>query len=123
MTLTNERILNAYVPLQNLYHQKLQVGTSKKLFDLIHKIRPVMDFQIEQEQQFLEEHPPVRLENDKYVFSTPEDANAFRERLAELAQLETDIDDVPLIIETANEPVFEISGNDIEKLQPLVEIK
>ncbi len=122
MTITNDVILNAYMPLKELYKQRLRAATSRKLYDMIRAIQPTIDFQIEQEQQFLEQHPPKGQENGAYVFNSAEEANAFRTRISELTSLETELNVDKLVIDTSKEPDFEISGEDIEKISPLVDI-
>lgn len=99
-------IIAAYKALSNLSEQTLPLKTAWNISKLMGKLRKFWDFQTSEESKFFQAHPVEPGENGTVIFKSVEDAKAFRERMAELAEMEQEVDITP----------FSMSLNDSAKL-------
>lgn len=100
-------IMQAYKALLQLSGQELPIREAWNVAKLMDKLRPYWDFQAAEEQKFLTAHE-WRPDNNGVRFDKPEDAEAFGQRVREIAELEQDVEVKP----------FELRLTDNIKLTP-----
>ncbi len=113
-------IIRAYKSLKKLSDQNLPIATACKIHRLIVKIRPVFEFQVEEENKMLNQLNPEVKGNGNIEFESVEDAQLFKSRMNELSDLEVeDIEITPVSIVAPADAV--LTPNDIEALEGFIE--
>ena len=113
------KIVSAYKALTKLSQQDLPIRLAFDLFKIKQLMQPQWDFQIEEETKAsmsAKQLPGGRLE-----FPSPEEAEAFRKKIAEIGEM-----DVELEIKKASIPLtaeIRLSVEDIEALKDFVEFE
>lgn len=125
-------LINAFVSAKYLNQQRLSdVSTAKKIYQLMTKLQPSLDFQLQEEQKIYEEHSSYSPE----MGGCPIPANATPEERAKLIQEAKEVGlALKKINETEVDPIefekFEfdceknsisISGEDIGNLEPFID--
>ncbi len=122
MKSTNQKASQAYGILIGMGRKQIPTPVAYKLYKLRQKLKGVMEFITEQEQNLAEEHGVVIGNDGRFVF--PED-QAVKEKFTaahtELLDAECDIEGEETVIRLADLPdKMEISMNEIEALDGLV---
>lgn len=112
------QVINAIKALNTLSEQPLPLPISYKLFKLRKWLQPAWDFQIEQEKEIFKLYPPEKIENGMFKFKSPEDAQGFKDKMAELGELQAEITYEPINI-SMSEDIMLTPAN-IEALQDFV---
>lgn len=130
--MTQRDILNAYVSARYLNQQRLSdVSIAKKIYQLMQKLQPSLDFQIQEEQKIYGAHPDYSPE----LRGCPIPEVCTSERRAELTKEAEEVSAaLKALNETKVDPIdfekFEfdceknkisISGEDIGNLEPFIE--
>lgn len=120
--------IQAYKALSKIMMQDTSLPISKKVFDLHEKLRPIWDFQVNEETKIAARHPNVDPVSASVRYPT-NDKEAEKKALAELEAFEKDIRDLsemepaiktePFTIYMDQENL-RISGNDIKALTGLI---
>lgn len=112
-------IVGAYKVLTKLSQQDLPIRLAFDLFKIKQQLQPQWDFQIEEETKAsaaAKQLPGGRLE-----FQTTEEADAFRKRLAEIGEIDVEMEikkpSIPLTAE------IRLSVEDVEALKDFVEFE
>ena len=113
------KIVSAYKALTKLSQQDLPIRLAFDLFKIKQQLQPQWDFQIEEETKAAataKQLPGGRLE-----FPSPEEVEAFRKRIAEIGDMDVDLEikkaSIPLTAE------IRLSVEDIEALKDFVEFE
>ena len=115
------RIISAYKSLRKLADRELPIRIACQIHRLTVKLRPVWDFQVQEEQKLCDRLHPKN-EDGKLVFETPEGAQEFRDRLKELNGMEVeDIELKPITIPIPDG--ITLTPADIEALEGFVEFE
>lgn len=125
-------LINAYVSAKYLNQQRLSdVSTAKKVYQLMTKLQPSIDFQIQEEQKIYDANPDYSPElngcaipasaspeeREKYIQETKNVSNAFKK----LSETEVDpIEFEKFTFDCEKNPVS-LSGEDIGNLEPFIE--
>lgn len=115
------KIIETFPMVMTLSRQKLPLWASKKVFALRKQMQPAWEFRGEEERKMLEEMQPEQLENGGLKFRTDEDANEWAARVREMNELEEDVQGIELSMKDGIEKLDIFSGEDIERLQGVVD--
>lgn len=119
-TMKQHEIIQAYKALRKLANQELPIKAACKIHRLMVSIRPVWDFQREEEDKILRRLKPDVVEGGGLKFKTVEEAQQFRDRMEELANMDAEcMGASPITI-----PMPEgarLAASDIEALEGFVE--
>ena len=130
--MTQKDIVNAFFSARYLNQQRLSdVSTAKKIYQLMKKLQPSLDFQMQEEQKIYDAHPDYSPELNGCQLP----ADCTPERRAELTKEAKDVSDaLKALNETEVEPIdfkkfqfdcaknsIPISGEDIGNLEPFIE--
>ena len=110
-------IIKAYKSICKLSQLDLPIRLAFDLFKVKMVLQPQWDFQIEEETKAASTAKP--LENGQYEFPTTEGANAFREKMQEIGQIEVDMK-FPKVRIPLSIPGLKLSVEDIEALKDFV---
>ena len=113
------KIIQAMKALNTLAAQALPIKTACAIHRMRVALRPAWEFQQEEEEKLLSRLHPMLNSNGSLDFKTPKDAQEFREKLKELADMEAD----GIAIQPINVATMEgikLSANDIEALDGFV---
>lgn len=111
-------IIRAYKALKKLGEQELPIKTACKVHRLMVSLRPVWEFQVQEEEKIISRLQPGMNGGD-LQFKTPEEAQEFRDRLRELNEMEVD----DLAFTPVSVPVPEdalLTANDIDALDGFI---
>ena len=127
MTMKQINIVNAYQPITKLNSQDLDGYTAKKIYDLMLKIKPLFDFQVQEQNKIYAKHPNLNIEkmgfdidpnNPNSKLEAEEEAKEIEKELNELAEIEQEIEferfEVPL-------GKVQLSGKDIGNLSDFID--
>ena len=125
--MTQNECIRAFMAANNLNAQTFSNGrTAKKIFDLVKLLRPVWEFQTQEELKICESHPNIDPANMTIEIKdgiTTEDAvkelDDMQAKLRELGGMETEIKAERFTIDLSKEQV-RISGKEIEDLEPFI---
>lgn len=109
-------IMQAYKALLQLSGQELPIREAWAVAKLMDKLRPFWDFQAAEEQKFLAGHA-WRPDGESIHFEKPEDAEAFGQRIREIAELEQDIEVKPFKLRLTDD--IKLTAQDIRALDGL----
>lgn len=115
--MTQKQIVGAYRALEHLSRQALPIKTAYAMHKMRGKLKPLWDFQVEQEQKLLEELKPTP-DGDDLVFASPEDSKRWLDLLKDLAEIETDIKVDPIDVVMTDD--MKVSMVDIEALDGFI---
>lgn len=112
-------IVSAYKVLTKLSQQDLPIRLAFDLFKIKQQLQPQWDFQIEEETKAAA--TATQLPGGRLEFPSAEEADVFRKKLAEIAEM-----DVELEIKKASIPLtaeIRLSVEDIEALKDFAEFE
>ena len=119
---TNKKSLEAYGILVGMGRKQIPTPVAYKLYKLRQKLKGVLEFITEQEQNMAEEYGVVIGDDGRFVF--PDDAEKkekFTEAHAELMNAESEIEGEEIVVRLADLPdKLEISMNEFEALEGFV---
>lgn len=122
MKSTNRKASIAYGILVGMGRKQIPTPVAYKLYKLRQKLKGVMEFITEQEQNLAEKHGVVIGDDGHFVFpEDPKVKESFTAAHAELLESETEIEGEEITIRLADMPdKLEISMNEIEALEGFV---
>ena len=122
MKSTNRKASIAYGILVGMGRKQIPTPVAYKLYKLRQKLKGVMEFITEQEQNLTEKHGVVIGDDGHFVFpDAPKVKKEFTAAHAELLETETEIEGDEITIRLADMPdKLEISMNEIEALEGFV---
>lgn len=116
-------IIKAYKAIENIQHKKASLKVSYAFFKIKKLLQPQYDFQLEQEKAVYSQFEYTVGEDGRLNFGSQEKAaefsNTLSQRLAELEDLDIDLEFTKPVINT-NESI-EMSVDDIVALEPFIE--
>lgn len=118
--MTQGQVMDAINVLNRVCKQTMPLKLANRLFKLRQALAPAMQFQMEEEAKLMEKYPPSRQEGNQLFFDDKEVGRAFNQKLAELADIESDIEFKPVEIHDGVD--IGIKPDDIGMLQGFVEI-
>lgn len=118
--MTQGQVMDAINVLNRVCKQTMPLKLANRLFKLRQALAPAMQFQMEEEAKLMEKYPPSRQEGNQLFFDDKEVGRAFNKGLAELADIESDIEfrqvEIPEGVDIGIKP------DDLGMLQGFVEI-
>lgn len=128
--MTQNQAIRAYISAMDLNRQKMNnCQTAIKIYQLLEKLRPYWDFQLQEEEKIYSAHPDydpqtsscaLKEETDEEIERCSAEVKAVSAALKELSVIEVDdIDFEPIRIDTSKESL-KISGEDIGNLKGFV---
>ena len=118
--MTQGQVMDAINVLNRVCKQTMPLKLANRLFKLRQALAPAMQFQMEEEAKLMEKYPPSRQEGNQLFFDDKEVGKAFNKGLAELADIESDIEFKPVGIPEGVD--IGIRPDDLGMLQGFVEI-
>ena len=118
--MTQGQVMDAINVLNTVCKQTMPLKLANKLFKLRQALAPAMQFQMEEEAKLMEKYPPSRQEGNQLFFDDKAVGGAFNKGLAELADIESDIEFKPVEIPEGVD--IGIRPDDLGMLQGFVEI-
>ena len=114
------KILNAYPIIKNLKKIRFNGKTALQLNRMEKELKEVYDFQMEEHQKLFKDYKPeYNQETNQLSFKTEDECEAFLKSSNELDELEHEVK-TP-VVRIPIEKVPEISGDDMDKLEGLIE--
>lgn len=118
--MTQGQVMDAINVLNRVCKQTMPLKLANRLFKLRQALAPAMQFQMEEEAKLMEQYPPSRQEGNQLFFDDKEVGRAFNKGLAELADIESDIEFKPVEIPECVD--IGIKPDDLGMLQGFIEI-
>lgn len=112
------KIVNAYKALRELEQEKMPMKTAYKLYKLRKQLEKGFDFQREQEEKLLEDFGAKVLDGGLVQFQTVDDRKAYEAQIAELNDMESDVEVNPVDMGLTDE--VSITPDAIEALEGIV---
>lgn len=94
-------IVRACMALTHLMDERMPIRTAYELHRLRRQLAPAWDFQAEREQAMLKEMQPERAGDNGLRFRSVEDARRWAAELAELEQMDVELDFTPVRVAMA----------------------
>ncbi len=127
-------IIKAYKSAVYLNQQKFSSGKiAKKIYELVTKLKPTYDFQLQEEQKLFDMHPNFDIRNGIMKIMNPNDENEIEQakkeakeiekELSDLSDLDVDLDFNLFDIDLEITPELKISGEDIGNLEKFINFK
>lgn len=127
-------IIKAYKSAIYLNQQKFSSGKiAKKIYELVTKLKPTYDFQLQEEQKLFDAHPNFDIRNGIMKIINPNDENEIEKakkeakeiekELSDLSDLDVDLDFDIFDIDLEITPELKISGEDIGNLEKFINFK
>ena len=114
------QIIRAYKSMKKLADQDLPIKTAYRIHRMMMGMGPAWEFQREEEDKILRKLKPKVMENGRLEFSSPEDAQAFKNKLEEIGGMEAEgVDVEPIAMQIPNGAI--LSANDIDSLTGFIE--
>lgn len=114
------KILNAYPIIKDLKKIRFNGKTALQLNRMEKELKEVYDFQMEEHQKLFKDYKPeYNQETNQLSFKTEDECDAFLKASNELDELEHEVK-AP-VVRIPIEKVPEISGDDMDKLEGLIE--
>lgn len=114
------KILNAYPIIKDLKKIRFNGKTALQLNRMEKELKEVYDFQMEEHQKLFKDYKPeYNQETNQLSFKTEDECDAFLKASSELDDLEHEVK-TP-VVRIPIEKVPEISGDDMDKLEGLIE--
>ena len=111
-------IIKAYKSIDKLGQQALPIKLAFDLFKLTQTLQPHWDFQVNEEAKA--SAAATKMPDGSVTFSTKEEADAFRQRLKDLADIDVELKVKPVRIPLSL-PGLMLSRNDIAALDGFVQ--
>ena len=124
-------IVKAYKSAMDLNKQKISSGKiAKQIYELVNKLKPTYDFQLQEEEKIFEEHPNfdiriggIRIMNQNDPIEKQQansEAKEIEKELNDLSNLDVDLDFDIFDIDLEIIPDLKISGEDIGNLEGFI---
>ncbi len=117
------QIIEAYKTLNALGSTNIPVKIAYRIFMLKKKLEPIFMFRMEQERGLLNKLGGTVDEKGIAHFGETADAVKFRNTVAELNELEAEIDFEPISVSLEQMSGINMKPNDIEKLEGFIEFE
>lgn len=114
------QINRAYKALRNMLNLELPFSEAYKLHALATKLKTNYVFEIEQEEKLIRKYSGSILEDGKLVFPSSENADAFQRDIAELCDVDIDIEISPVTINCSYLSSQRMTALDIMNLEGFV---
>ena len=131
--MTQGDAIKAYIAVNELNKQTFSGQTAKKIFALYTKLKPLYDFQVQEEKKIFEKYPqfnpningcPIKDPNDEAEVTTAKAvAKEVDEALKKLNELPADIQYESFMISTEEQANLKISGQFIGYLKGFIEFE
>ena len=118
MTITQKQAIEAYKVVERVRNEPLPIRTAYALFTLRQKLAPAWEFQIEQEQKFIELTSAVVNPDGTANFPSEDECKSFLRMKAELEAEPVEIDFEPIELPDT----LTLSMNEIESVFPFVKV-
>ena len=114
------QIIRAYKSMKKLADQDLPIKTAYRIHRMMMSMGPAWEFQREEEDKILRKLKPKVMENGRLEFSSPEDAQAFKNKLEEIGGMEAEGAEIhPIKMNMPDGTI--LSANDIDALTGFIE--
>lgn len=132
MVTTQGTALKAYIAIEELNKQTFSGPIAKKLFNLYKTLKPVYEFQLQEEKKIFSKYPefdptingcPVKDNNPETIERARTVAKSVDSELKDLGAIEIDIDCEPIIIPESEQTNLKISGAFIGYLEGFVDLE
>lgn len=131
--MTQGDAIKAYIAVNELNKQMFSGQTAKKIFALYAKLKPLYEFQAQEEKKIFEKYPqfnpeingcPIKNPNDENEIKTAKEiAKEVDEALKKLNELPVDVQFEPFVISISEQINLKISGQLIGYLKGFIEFE
>ena len=114
------QISRAYKTIGKMINMQLPVRTALDIYMMSKKMEDACNFALDQERKLIEKHGGVFMDDGSVDFGTTENADGFRKEIAELNELDIELDIKPVEIQCSSFEEQTLSPFDIACLDGFI---